>query len=262
MWPLRAEEEVVPGMSARYILRFDDITPGMAWSKFLPLKQHIESLGIRCVLGVVPENRDGKLEVEPTRDDFFELVREWQEKGDTIVQHGAYHVYETPEAGLLGVNPRSEFAGLPYDVQLQKIREGKSILLKQGVWAPYFMAPGHSFDRNTLRALKAEGFVALTDGVGFHPYWVDGIKFIPQLLGRPFPFPFGLVTICLHVNSFDDLKMQRLLRFLDQYRDRFVCFHEVAQAPLCEAPVATWLRIVTAGFLKMLRMTRTRMLCS
>lgn len=248
-------------MGARYILRFDDITPGMAWSKFLPLKRYLEDLGVNCLLGVVPECRDAKLEVEPARDDFYDLVRAWHANGDTIVQHGAYHVYETPEAGLLGVNPRSEFAGLSYEVQLRKIQEGKAILVKEGVWTPYFMAPGHSFDLNTLRALKSEGFEAITDGVGFHPYMLEGLKLIPQLLGRPFAFPYGLVTICIHVNSFDDKKTQALMQFVARHRHRFVRFHDAAREPLTNHPLASWLRLLTGGFLKCLRISRAGLQC-
>lgn len=97
----------------------------MAWSKFLPLKRYLEDLGVNCLLGVVPECRDAKLEVEPARDDFYDLVRAWQANGDTIVQHGAYHVYETPEAGLLGVNPGPSSLGCHTKCSCARSRKAK-----------------------------------------------------------------------------------------------------------------------------------------
>lgn len=247
-------------MFARYILRFDDIAPGMAWSKFLPLKRHLEALNIKCVLGVVPECRDPQLTVEPHRADFFDLVRAWKTRGDTIAQHGTYHLYQTANAGMLGAYPRSEFAGLSYQEQLLKIETGKSILTKERVWSPYFMAPAHSFDLNTLRALKSTGFDAVSDGVGFHPYAMEGIKLIPQLLGRPFPFPFGVVTICIHINLIDEQKLQTLMQFVEKHRQQFVNFHDVCNEPLVNSWQSAWLRSATNWLLTFLRSIRSRQL--
>jgi len=56
---------------SRYIIRFDDITPGMAWSKFLPLKKELEGLGVKSILGVVPECLDESLAIEAVDDNFF-----------------------------------------------------------------------------------------------------------------------------------------------------------------------------------------------
>ena len=126
-------------MATRYIIRFDDITPGMAWSKFLPFKEMLEKNGIKSLLGVVPESRDHKLEVEDVRKDFFELVRSWALYGDSIAQHGMYHCYDSNSAGILTINPRSEFAGHSYEDQLNRIRKGKDILIDEGVWQPWFM---------------------------------------------------------------------------------------------------------------------------
>ena len=136
----------------KYLLRFDDITPGMSWSKFLLLKEFIEGYGVKSILGVVPNSQDPKLNVESKKDDFFDLIRKWKFYGDAIVQHGTNHVYTTKESGILGINKRSEFSGLDYDTQLRKIEMGKLILQHENVWEPWFMAPAHSFDENTIKS--------------------------------------------------------------------------------------------------------------
>ena len=121
---------------SRYILRFDDITPGMAWSKFLPLKEELENLGVKSVLGVVPECLDQKLNVEDNEEQFFDYIRHWMDFGDAILQHGTHHLYSKSNSGILKINNNSEFAGLSYEEQYELIKKGKEILRKENCWQP------------------------------------------------------------------------------------------------------------------------------
>lgn len=196
----------------------------MSWKNFLALKHPIEKLGIRSILGVVPENRDRSLQYEPPRSDFFDLMRKFHQYGDAIAQHGTYHCYTTDESGILGINHRSEFAGLSYIDQLELLRTGKDILQKEGIWEPYFMAPAHSFDANTLKALCELNFVGVTDGYGFYPYMHSGLKFIPAMTASPFNVGFGYCTICLHTNTITEATIDRLLNFISENRSKFVDF--------------------------------------
>ena len=215
-------------MSTRYILRFDDISPGMAWSKFLPLKHRLEKMGVKSVLGVIPECRDPSLFCEPAKEMFFDLVREWVEFGDSIAQHGTYHLYDSDKSGLLQINDRSEFAGHPYDMQLERLAHGKSILVQEKVWQPFFMAPSHSFDENTLKALKRLKFQAITDGYGVFPYRLNGIVLVPQLTSFPFNIGIGYCTICVHINTMSYQQIEYLLNFITLNRKRFACFQQTA----------------------------------
>ena len=115
-------------MMSKLLLRFDDITPGMSWSKFLPLKSQIEELGIRSILGVVPDCKDKNLLVEDHRSDFFEIIRTYKDYGDSIFQHGTYHLYKNNNAGILGINSKSEFSGLDLDDQRRLIKYGKEVI--------------------------------------------------------------------------------------------------------------------------------------
>lgn len=244
---------VTPGS---LILRFDDVSPWMAWDKFLPLKEKLSALGIRCVLGVVPDCRDPDLRAGQHRADFFSLVRGWAAHGDAIAQHGTHHVYDSQDAGLLGIQKRSEFAGHSYDKQYERLAKGRAILVAQGVWQPYFMAPSHSFDRETLRALRALGFVAVTDGFGFHPYEVDGIVLVPQLTGRPLPIRLGVQTVCIHVNSLPEQAISRLLAYVERHAARF-CDFKAASASVEESRFgASILRRGTALGLRAMRTMR------
>ncbi len=115
----------------RYILRFDDISPNMAWSKFIPLKNELTKLGVKSVLGVIPDCLDNSLYVEPENKDFFYYIRQCKKYGDTISQHGTHHVYCSNNPGILRINNSSEFSGLTYKEQYIKLKIGKEILQKK-----------------------------------------------------------------------------------------------------------------------------------
>ncbi|KZX36411.1 DUF2334 domain-containing protein [Wohlfahrtiimonas chitiniclastica] len=209
---------------AKYIIRFDDITPKMDWELFSLLHDELMNLGIKSILGVVPDNQDSSLNVSDGVDEeqFWDRIRSYKQYGDTIAQHGTFHVYLTNDSGLMGINNNSEFSGLSYEEQYTKLRQGKKILEKEGVWEPFFMAPSHSFDLNTLKALRALNFEAITDGYGLYPYEINGIILVPQLISKPIPkLPIGVQTICLHTNSMNKENIKCLRNFI---RENHTCF--------------------------------------
>lgn len=240
-------------LSPRFIVRFDDVTSGMAWSRFLPIKKRLEHMNVKAVLGVVPDCQDATLTVEAQRPDFFDVIRQYKAYGDAIAQHGTFHLYDSDHAGLLNVAARSEFAGHPYQLQLARLRQGQEILTNQRVWDPYFMAPSHSLDRNTIRALKDLGFSAVTDGYGFRPYQVDGILFVPQLTELPVHVPFGYQTLCLHVNTMAQAKLDKIMQFIELHRDQFCDFREVATLSSTSSALDAVLRWATEKGLGVVR---------
>ncbi len=222
-------------MPTRFLIRFDDITPGMAWTKFAPFEQAADELDLPYLIGVVPECRDPSLTVEPERADFWNWLRGRAAKGWTIAQHGYTHMYATSERGLLGIGSKSEFAGLPYSEQYQKLAAGKDILVREGIWHGVFMAPSHSFDGNTLKALKALDFKAITDGYGFYAYDVEGLVALPQLLSKPLGLGFGVETICLHANTMSEASIKRMVDFIKAHHTQVIGFGEaIAIAPPSE----------------------------
>jgi uncharacterized membrane protein YbhN (UPF0104 family) len=108
----------------------------------------------------------------------------------------------------------SEFAGRSFNEQLSKVRVGQALLEARGITTRYWMAPNHSFDHNTLKALQLCGFTALTDGVSLTPFTTNGLVFIPQQLWRPQWMPYGVITICLHTNEMKTTHVKALRAFL------------------------------------------------
>ena len=215
-------------MTARYLVRFDDICPTMNWRVWERIERVLVKHDVRPILAVVPDNRDSKLRVAPPDDDFWSHVRGWQARGWSIGLHGYQHAYETKDSGILGLNPRSEFAGLPLDVQLRKLRLGIERFEREGVRVDAWVAPGHSFDATTLRALRELGIRTVSDG--FFPRVVrdeHGMVWVPQQLWRFRSMPFGVWTVCCHLNSWSDAQIARFERDVEEYTGRLVGLDEV-----------------------------------
>lgn len=206
----------------RITIRMDDITPEMDWPRFLRVKKLLDQYQIIPAIGVVPDNRDEKLSILPEcqkgqrPENFWEYIRELQKEDWVIAQHGFRHLYESKCGGLFPLNGYSEFAGLPYEVQLRKLAEGKRILEEHHILTRFFMAPGHSYDKNTLKALHRLGFTGVTDGFGSCPYRLYGLNFYPISfhMGLSRKKKYGITTMVLHTNTMSEEEFASLENLL------------------------------------------------
>lgn len=213
-----------------YIIRFDDLCSTMDWDKFERIKKVLEKNNIKSVLGVVPSNKDSALNISDKMSEelFYNRVHHFKNYGDTIAQHGLYHILQTCSGGILKINKYGEICDLPYEKQVELLKKGKELLIEKGVWEPYYMAPAHSFDENTLRALEKLEFVALTDGWGGYPYKLKNIICVPQLFAKPFTrFNIGYQTICLHTNNMTDSQINSFINFVESNKNNFVDFKDI-----------------------------------
>ena len=148
-------------MSTKISIRMDDITPDMDWTKFMRFKALCDKYRIRPLVGVVPDNQDPNLHLGKPSDapggDFWGYMRELEKEGWCIAQHGVTHIYTTKKMGCFPLNRLSEFAGTGYERQYRALERGKEILASHGISTDIFMAPAHSFDRDTIKALKKIG---------------------------------------------------------------------------------------------------------
>ena len=58
-------------MSTKIIIRFDDICPNMNWDSFLYIKESLNKLRIKSLLGVIPNNKDKSFTNYKNQDNFF-----------------------------------------------------------------------------------------------------------------------------------------------------------------------------------------------
>ena len=212
---------------AQYLLRFDDLCPTFSrvkWERFLPL---IEEFRIRPILAVVPDNRDPGLIVSNADAEFWGHMRGMKAAGATIALHGYQHLCDSRGGGLIPLHTRTEFAGVPQELQREWIHEGIETLRNHGLNPRLWVAPRHGFDRNTLRALQQEGIGYLSDGLARIPFSRGGITWIPQQLWEPVRKSAGLWTICIHSNFAGKRLVEELRAFVQAYASQFTSFDRV-----------------------------------
>jgi len=238
---------------AKIVLRLDDIHPRMNRDNFDRFVYGVEAIGVKGLLGVIPQCQDDKLNRSPEDPAFWDRIRSLREKGWVVAQHGLTHVYDQVAPTFLGRKSRSEFAGHTLQEQIARLEQGADLLADQGLRSDVFMAPSHSFDRRTLAALEATKFRFVTDGYGFWPYSVGRLIFVPQLASSPHGLPFGVYTTCFHL---DNLKDEQIDRALEQVRRHTVLPFYEAAALHSPAGLSTVLRKGTEGFLRSWRRLR------
>lgn len=216
-------------------IRMDDITPDMDWEKFLRFKALCDQYQVRPLIGVVPDNRDACLHItEPEAapiNDFWNYLKQLERDGWCIAQHGVTHIYTTRRMGCFPLNRLSEFAGIAYGKQYEALKRGRDILREHGIRTDMFMAPAHSFDRNTIRALKKLGFRRMTDGFGDRPYLRQGMIFYPISYRQESVLADrtkkGYTTFVVHTNTMNDRDFERYEQLFAAHRDRLLSYAEL-----------------------------------
>lgn len=215
----------------KYLIRLDDACPYMDSKKWQRMEDILDKYGVKPLVGIIPANADPQTMIEPETPMFWEKAYRWEEKGWSIALHGYDHVCISDD-GMKGLNPfwrRSEFAGLPLDEQSTKIKDGYYILKKYGFEPKYFFAPSHTFDENTLEALRRETDIRIiSDTIGRYPYRKDDFIFIPQISGHCTKLPLtGIYTFCFHPNVMKDAQFETLESFIIKHRNDFISFEEL-----------------------------------
>lgn len=209
-------------------IRLDDITPDMNYEQFNKVKDILDENGIKPLIGVVPYCKDESLHCETAREDFAQFVQGLADNGWKIALHGYNHLYTTREKGIFPINNFSEYAGVDYDKQNVMIKEGLAMLRDWGLEPIAFMAPGHTFDRNTLKALKANNITKLTDGFGNRPYIRDGVTFYPISKKRSECTSDidGYSTYVLHTNTMSEEGIINFRKLITENREHFIDYVE------------------------------------
>jgi hypothetical protein len=217
-------------MRAEYILRFDDLCPTMNWDIWSRIEANLFGNQIKPIVAIIPDNCDDSLKIDPYRKDFWTHVRNWQDHGWTIGLHGFQHRYSSQDCGVVGIQNRSEFAGLPYEKQNKMIQAGLNIFRRHGINPDLWVAPSHSFDFNTIKALKASGINTISDGLFFRP-GIDqfGMLWIPQQMWRFSRMPAGIWTICLHHNNWNYDNVEEFRRNISEYLSRIGSFSSITK---------------------------------
>lgn len=216
-------------MRTRYLCRLDDACPTMDTEKWRRIELILNTYNIRPMVGVIPGNNDPEQLINPEDVDFWQKVKYWEDCGWAIALHGFDHCYLSDNKGINPLWTRSEFAGLSLEIQKQKIKDGVEIMRLNGINPKYFFAPSHTFDDNTLTALKeCSDIRIISDTIALKPYRYRDFIFIPQIGGHCFNAPVsGVFTFCFHPSFMSDKDFIALERFIRANKDKFYSFDEL-----------------------------------
>ena len=239
-----------------FLIRLDDIAENMNWDLMDKTTELFDKFKIKPVLGIIPNNNDPELLLYPKKNiNFWEQVRTWKKKGWEIAMHGNNHIYDKfcSKTDYLGLGGNSEFCSHTYEKQLEKIKSGLYKFKSEDLNIRVFFAPNHTFDDNTLMALKECGITEIIDGYGLMPYEENGIKFIPQLFYKMIVFPFGIQTFQIHLNYFKHDDFDNFKKFIELNSQKIITYDQ-AISKINNNFLSKMSRIITKKILQIKRL--------
>jgi len=208
-----------------YYIRLDDACEKRNINSWNKIEMLLDKYDIKPLVGVIPNCEDTMMDEYEVDESFWNRVIKWGQKGWIIAVHGYNHVCITNEGGLNPVNRRSEFAGVPLDVQKEKIKRAVAIFKEHEVEPKIFFAPSHTFDENTLEALRTcSNIRCISDTIANKPYNQYGFNFIPQQSGTVRKLPLNTVTFCYHPNTMKAEDFEKLENFIKSNREDFQAY--------------------------------------
>ena len=206
------------------LIRLDDISENMEWKYMDKCEILFDKLNIKPLLGVIPFNKDPELLNYPRNQNFWNRVKSWERKGWEISMHGYSHLYDhqTKKKDIFNYGGESEFYGVSYENQKKKIDHGLEKFKEKDISVRSFFAPNHTYDLNTLKALKSSGIKIVIDGYGLFPYRKYDLLFVPQLFYREIILPFGIQSTQIHLNYWDDKYFLKFEKFINKYYKKII----------------------------------------
>lgn len=211
-------------MAKNFIMRLDDACEKRDIKKWNRMENLLDEYGIKPIVGIIPNCQVKDMEQYPIDSNFWDITANWQDKGWLIALHGYSHVFCSQSDGVNPVNSYSEFAGVSLDEQKKKIKAGVEVLEAHGLYPKIFFAPAHTYDDNTIVALKVcSNIRIISDTVANDVYCGrGGLTYVPQQSGRVRELPFKTVTFCYHPNIMQDADFEVIETFLKRHKGEFL----------------------------------------
>ena len=216
-------------MFTGFLIRLDDIAENMDWDMMEKDTDLFDKFNIKPILGIIPNNKDPELLNYPKKNiEFWDQVRAWKQKGWEIAMHGNNHVYDKicSKTDYLGLGGSSEFCDHTYEEQYKKLKEGLEKFNSENIKIKIFFAPNHTFDKNTILALKKCGINQILDGYGLMPYEENGMQFVPQLFYKLYTVPFGVQTFQIHLNYFKQKDFEEFEKFIKSNSKKIITYEQ------------------------------------
>ena len=191
-------------LKSRYLIRLDDASEFSDLKKWKKIESILDNNNVKPIVAVIPKNEDKLISYSNSNKRFWELIRSWDKKGWAIAMHGYKHLFHevNRKSLIFPFYNRSEFGGLSVKSQKQIIKKSLKIFKSKKVLPTVWIAPAHSFDENTIKAISEETSInIISDGIAFFPYFLSGFYFIPQQIWELKERLFGIWTVCLHPDT-------------------------------------------------------------
>lgn len=214
---------------AKYLIRLDDACPTMNLHNWQKIETILDKYNIKPMVGIIPYNEDLELSIDKYDNLFWHKARIWEQKKWTIALHGYNHVYLSKIVQSECKYLLSEFVTLSIEMQEEKIENGIKIFGDNGLEPKYFIAPNHTFDKNTLIALRNKSDIRrISDNFTFAPYKKDCFIYFPQQFGvfRKVYFS-GFWTFCFHPNNLNNEDFCAMEIFIKNNYKSFISFDEI-----------------------------------
>jgi len=136
---------------------------------------------------------------------------------------------DTKNKDYFGHGGKSEFCGHPLEEQMLRIKNGLEKFNNEKIKIRSFYAPNHTYDKNTLNALKNSGINEIIDGYGLMPYTENNIKFIPQLFYKIFLLPFGIQSTQIHLNYWKQKDFDNFEKFILNNSNKIITYDQALE---------------------------------
>ena len=211
-------------------MRLDDASEYWNTEKWKRMHSLLNNYNIRPLVAIIPDFQDFAEKKPSSDEEYLPTINKWvHEDGWEPCLHGCTHQIFPAKCLLNPIHTYSEFCGLSLETQCEKIRRGlEQFRLKIKADPRVFIAPCHTYDQNTIKALRKESNIRIiSDTVANDVYYHDEFYYIPLQSGMVRRLPFSLVTFCYHPNTMNDQQFLSLEEFLERHHRKFVSFDNV-----------------------------------
>lgn len=206
-----------------FLIRLDDCHSRMNVQKWDQILAILKKYNIRPLVGIIPFNEDPKLIYNKTAINIHSWLHAYRNE-IVFAIHGEKHLLTSSPKSLYKGLKVSEFCSLNYNQQFLKLKNAKNWFEEIGINVNWFIAPKHSFNKDTLRACGALG-LNISDGIEFFPYKFkeNGVVLVPQIfnVARNIPIP-GIYTFCYHPDTMTNEDFSKLDEFLYHKTGNFI----------------------------------------
>jgi peptidoglycan/xylan/chitin deacetylase (PgdA/CDA1 family) len=162
------------------VLRYDDYSAKSPTDLDAQIIAAFRQRGLRLTVGVVPYISSGEM-TDPAPQDLLPLSAEKgallrEAMGEGAIEVGLHgYAHQTNSAQRM-----SEFAGLDYGEQIERLRAGRALLEDlTGASVTLFIPPWNTYDQTTLRALGDLGFGTLSAEMRGDVAPDDALAYVP-----------------------------------------------------------------------------------